>query len=386
MHSSSRNTGSMMNVQFLFTFILRILSLVVQTVLPLYLSSTLHLPSYTVGLMISLLWIGNALGAITGALLFRGWRKGGLTGLLLLAASFSGYFAFSSYHLLSLFIMAGGFGSGLIQPLLAPSMHSNSRPSSPFRGISLYSTALSLALVLGPLISSIVIGLSSFKMLFIMLSAICLISLSLPLMASNNEDGSEKKGLLTGLIQVFSRTLLLRDFRREFLMNLVYSLTLPIILSFAGIVAEKVYNFSSTDVLLSLTALFAISSTIRFSMRNTGIKKFSKVMLLPASLLLVSSIILYFGNSWFLFLAGLLLFSVPHATIYPWTLYNVFQTVDRERLVQASYIFSLSSGISEFISPPLTSFAIYYLGIAQGIGIMVPFSIIALFIALTMYR
>ncbi|MEM3637129.1 MAG: MFS transporter [Conexivisphaerales archaeon] len=381
----TENAERAMNVQFLLTFILRILSLVVQTVLPLYLSGILHLSSYSVGLMISMLWIGNALGAITGAALFRSWREGGIAGLLLLAASFMGYYTFSSYSLLSLFILAGGFGSGLIQPLLAPSMHVNSKPDSPFRGISLYSTALSLALVIGPLISSLVIGISSFKVLFIVLSVICLVSLSLPIMKYKAESQG-RRALPAGLIQTISRTLLSSDFRREFLMNLLYSLTLPIILSFTGLVAQKVYGFSSTAVLLSLTALFAISSAIRFSMRNKDVKKFGRLMLLPVSFLVVSSIILSFGNSWFLFLAGLLLFSVPHATIYPWTLYNVLQTADRDKIVQSSYIFSLSSGISEFISPPLTSFAIYYLGIAQGIGIIVPFSLLAFLIAIAMYR
>src|SRR5579884_2238360 len=102
------------------------------------------------GLMISALWIGNAFGAITGAALVRSWRIAGIAGLSLLAFSFSGYYASKSIYLLSFFIFAGGFGSGILQPLLAPSMHISSNPEYPFRGVSLYSTALSLALVAGP--------------------------------------------------------------------------------------------------------------------------------------------------------------------------------------------------------------------------------------------
>src|SRR5579884_1805342 len=359
-------SGSAVSVQFLLTFILRILSLVVQSVLPLYLVSILHASNYFVGLMISALWIGNAFGSITGAALVRSWRIAGIAGLSLLAFSFSGYYASKSIYLLSFFIFAGGFGSGILQPLLAPSMHISSNPEYPFRGVSLYSTALSLALVAGPFISSIVISLSGFKMLFLSL----------------NKESS----LLSDFLDTAREVIAKNGFRREFVMNLIYSLTLPIILSFSGTVAQRVYNLSPSEVLLVLASIFALSSGIRFSMRNMNIKKVNRLMLIPTSFLLLSAILLSNGISSYLFIAGLLIFSIPHATIYPWTLYNVFQTSDKGRIIQSRYIFALSSGISEFISPPMTSLSIYLFGSAYGIAISIPFSLLALIIALTLYR
>src|SRR5579875_3289663 len=223
-------SGSAVSVQFLLTFILRILSLVVQSVLPLYLVSILHASNYFVGLMISALWIGNAFGAITGAALVRSWR---IAGLSLLAFSFSGYYASKSIYLLSFFIFAGGFGSGILQPLLAPSMHISSNPEYPFRGVSLYSTALSLALVAGPFISSIVISLSGFKMLFLSLSIASIVSLSLPLIGRDSGINKESS-LLSDFLDTAREVIAKNGFRREFVMNLIYSLTLPIILSFSG--------------------------------------------------------------------------------------------------------------------------------------------------------
>src|SRR5579885_2458083 len=232
-------SGSAVSVQFLLTFILRILSLVVQSVLPLYLVSILHASNYFVGLMISALWIGNAFGAITGT-----------AGLSLLAFSFSGYYASKSIYLLSFFIFAGGFGSGILQPLLAPSMHISSNPEYPFRGVSLYSTALSLALVAGPFISSIVISLSGFKMLFLSLSIASIVSLSLPLIGRDSGINKESS-LLSDFLDTAREVIAKNGFRREFVMNLIYSLTLPIILSFSGTVAQRVYNLSPSEVLQS---------------------------------------------------------------------------------------------------------------------------------------
>jgi MFS family permease len=378
-------SGSAVSVQFLLTFILRILSLVVQSVLPLYLVSILHASNYFVGLMISALWIGNAFGAITGAALVRSWRIAGIAGLSLLAFSFSGYYASKSIYLLSFFIFAGGFGSGILQPLLAPSMHISSNPEYPFRGVSLYSTALSLALVAGPFISSIVISLSGFKMLFLSLSIASIVSLSLPLIGRDSGINKESS-LLSDFLDTAREVIAKNGFRREFVMNLIYSLTLPIILSFSGTVAQRVYNLSPSEVLLVLASIFALSSGIRFSMRNMNIKKVNRLMLIPTSFLLLSAILLSNGISSYLFIAGLLIFSIPHATIYPWTLYNVFQTSDKGRIIQSSYIFALSSGISEFISPPMTSLSIYLFGSAYGIAISIPFSLLALIIALTLYR
>src|SRR5579875_1140295 len=344
-------SGSAVSVQFLLTFILRILSLVVQSVLPLYLVSILHASNYFVGLMISALWIGNAFGAITGAALVRSWRIAGIAGL----------------------------------SFLAPSMHISSNPEYPFRGVSLYSTALSLALVAGPFISSIVISLSGFKMLFLSLSIASIVSLSLPLIGRDSGINKESS-LLSDFLDTAREVIAKNGFRREFVMNLIYSLTLPIILSFSGTVAQRVYNLSPSEVLLVLASIFALSSGIRFSMRNMNIKKVNRLMLIPTSFLLLSAILLSNGISSYLFIAGLLIFSIPHATIYPWTLYNVFQTSDKGRIIQSSYIFALSSGISEFISPPMTSLSIYLFGSAYGIAISIPFSLLALIIALTLYR
>src|SRR5579875_1908367 len=284
-------SGSAVSVQFLLTFILRILSLVVQSVLPLYLVSILHASNYFVGLMISALWMGNAFGAITGAALVRSWRIAGIAGL----------------------------------SLLAPSMHISSNPEYPFRGVSLYSTALSLALVAGPFISSIVISLSGFKMLFLSLSIASIVSLSLPLIGRDSGINKESS-LLSDFLDTAREVIAKNGFRREFVMNLIYSLTLPIILSFSGTVAQRVYNLSPSEVLLVLASIFALSSGIRFSMRNMNIKKVNRLMLIPTSFLLLSAILLSNGISSYLFIAGLLIFSIPHATIYPWTLYNVFQT------------------------------------------------------------
>src|SRR5579875_1799022 len=359
-------SGSAVSVQFLLTFILRILSLVVQSVLPLYLVSILHASNYFVGLMISALWIGNAFGAITGAALVRSWRIAGIAGLSLLAFSFSGYYASKSIYLLSFFIFAGGFGSGILQPLLAPSMHISSNPEYPF-------------------ISSIVISLSGFKMLFLSLSIASIVSLSLPLIGRDSGINKESS-LLSDFLDTAREVIAKNGFRREFVMNLIYSLTLPIILSFSGTVAQRVYNLSPSEVLLVLASIFALSSGIRFSMRNMNIKKVNRLMLIPTSFLLLSAILLSNGISSYLFIAGLLIFSIPHATIYPWTLYNVFQTSDKGRIIQSSYIFALSSGISEFISPPMTSLSIYLFGSAYGIAISIPFSLLALIIALTLYR
>jgi len=379
------NPSPAITVQFILTFILRILSLVVQSVLPLYLVSVMHASNYFVGLMISALWIGNAAGAITGAALVRKWRLAGLAGLFLLALSFSGYYAFNSIYLLTIFIFIGGFGSGILQPLLAPSMHRSSKDDYPFSGVSLYSTALSLALVVGPLISSLVIAFSGFKILFLSLSIASLVSLALPLIGKNSEAG-KASNLVSNFFTVSKGVITNKGFRREFVMNLVYSLTLPIVLSFSGTVAHRVYGLSSSEILLVLTLLFSISSAIRFSMRRLIMKKVNRLMIISCLFLLLSSVLLSNGSSASLFIAGLLFFSIPHATIYPWTLYNVFQTSEKERLIQSSYIFSLSSGISEFISPPLTSLSIYLFGSAYGIAIAIPFSILAFIISITLYR
>lgn len=373
------NVGS----KFFLTFLLRFLSLIMQTVFPLYLLEIMKMPSYLIGLMISVWWIGNAIGAIVGAAFLTELKSAGLFGLVAVSFCYSSFSFFSYQPILILSMLIGGLGSGLLQPLLAPSLHTVSAPNTPFRGVSLYSTALSLALILGPLTSGLLISSSGFRFLFLILSILSLSCIAIPLLISENDERARYniKSIL-GIFEIIRSD----SFRREFLMNFIYSLTLPIILSFTGLLAKKVYNVDSASLLFLLSILFALSASIRFSMRNLLIKRVDRLMLIPCLLLLISSLMISNGSSQSLFFAGMLLFSIPHATIYPWTLYNVFQSSDRDKLVQLNYIFSLSSGIPEFISPPLVSYLIYMSGVLNAFYFLIFLSALAFAAALIFYR
>ena len=58
----------------------------------------------------------------------------------------------SSHFVVAISVLAAGVGMGMAQPFLAALMHLDAGRGNPYRGIGLYSVALGIGLVLGPLV------------------------------------------------------------------------------------------------------------------------------------------------------------------------------------------------------------------------------------------
>jgi hypothetical protein len=368
---------------FYQTFVLRLLSVVVQSVLPLYLVIRLGYAPATVGVMISLMWIGNALGGFAGTALTRGRRVVSALGFATLSVSLLGYsFGPSIPEAVPPLILLGGVGSGMVQPLLAPVMHTGSDSRRPFMGMSFYSTALSLGLISGPLLSAIAIANGGYTSLFALTFLVSVTGLASVTLTSIRSDANLDFQSFAGAVRLAMGSGL---FRREFVLNLLYSLTLPLVLSFGSLVGEAVYGMSSSAVLTLFTGMFVLSGLLRFMTIGVSAVRFDRAMVIPVLFLLISSLLLSFGRTGLLFSAGLLLFAVPHALIYPWTLYNSFQSSGRETALPVSYIFSISSGLSEFISPPLASAVVLYFSVGDALLLLVPICLTALLWTLLTY-
>lgn len=377
---------------FVLTLLLRMLTSSLLIIIPLFMSYSLRVPASNLGDYILLLWAGNAVGVIATV----GWVKrhaaSSLVGFGMLAAAMLGFafFAVSSADVGFLAILAG-VGMGMAQPFLPVLMHLDSGVEDPYKGIGYYSVALGVGLIAGPVVAwvleSIYGGAVGYTWIFLLLfaaSAAGLVSVVLRVRSSHEENAPEFVAHPLVLGQWIA-ALRIRGFLDAFNLNLMYSLLLPVVLSYGGVYAGARYGLSPAGAYLLFAVVFALSVLIRGGM--TRLRIGGRISLPIAGFSLVASFIaMSFGPNLTVFIIGMLSFAIPHALILPETKYRALTSVNGELIMNASYAFQASSGVAEFITPAAAVAIIFYAGISRLFAAMFPLAILSMLYILFLYR
>ncbi len=334
---------------FTIALSLRLLTSSLAIVIPLYAISLGATPSEA-GVVVVLLWLGNAVGAAAATLAVRDQSVSSVGGFIILGASTLVLGLRAPYAPLSLGVLVAGVGMGLPQPLLSAIMHMDSAPERPFTGLGVYSTALGIGLVLGPLVAYGVHALYGFSGVFEALAIVSAAGVASAWGGREGIRGRPKPPVPS--IAAWARALGRPAFRRAFMVNLLYSLLLPVFLSYGGVYAEERFGLSSGEALLLFTLVFLASVAIRYASIGATVDP-GRVLLVSAGFLTASTMCITLAPSWPVFVAGMLLFSVPHAMVFPVANFLAFRSVETPDIINTSYAFQASSGGAEVLSPLL---------------------------------
>lgn len=334
---------------FAIALVLRLLTSSLAIVIPLY-AISLGSSASDAGEFVVLMWLGNGAGVAAATLVVRDQSASTVAGFGLLGASmiFLGLVAPSASLFLG--VLTSGIGMGLPQPFLSAVMHLDSAPDRPFSGLGVYSTALGAGLVLGPLVAYGIERLYGFPGVFGSLALVSTLGVTGAWVGRRALTGRPKPPVPSP--SAWSRALRRPGFRRAFAVNLLYSLLLPIFLSYGGVYAEERFGFTPGAAFLLFTLVFLLSVAARFASVRTAWSP-GTVLLASVVLLATSALCVGLAPSWPLFVVGMLLFSIPHAMVFPVANFLAFRSVGPEEVVNASYAFQASSGAAEILSPAL---------------------------------
>ena len=340
-----------MRALFSITFLTRSISIIIQTVSPIILVSILGTPATLVGWMIAGFWIANAIGTIIAAGVIRNRRLSLLVGFAILALAFLGAALTDNPLGYSTCIVLSGLGLSIIQAFLIPTMYASARSKRPYIGIANYSTALSLGMIAGPLAAAAAIYYYGFSILFVILAAtsVAVFFVISRIGIQKSFDGEDtRKGILpSNIFKVIKQKI----FASFYILNFLYSMLLPILISYGGIYAEVKFQISASEVLALFAAVFALSTIMRFLFTHSQPEHFQSLLIAGFTTLLVSFTIIGSATNFSIFLLGFMLFSIPHALVYPITTFMALESAGKEAIITSTYIFATSSGIAEFISP-----------------------------------
>ena len=362
---------------FGITILIRSVSIIVQTIAPIIFVNIFALPSAMAGWLIAGFWIANAFGSIVSIVVVKNRTKSTLIGLVIISVSFLGLALFGKPLTITAFIISEGVGLAMVQTFLVPSMHSNKKEGRPHNGIGIYSTALSLGMTVGPLIAFVAILFYGFSILFSILAGVSIgiFFFALKIQFQKSFEGEDtSKSLSPSRIIATIRQ---KGFASYYSLNFLYSMLLPIFLSYGGIYSKIKFGISTPEVMALYTIVFTISTIIRLIFSNSRVENFRVLLTLSFSILLASFILIGVAENFPLFLLGFLLFSVPHALIYPSTMFKGLEAGGDKSIISSAVVITTSSGFAEFISPLLAILVITLYNLSAIFLIMSMFAFIA---------
>jgi len=362
------------------------MSIVVQTLTPLVLVTVLQVPKSFVGWAIAGFWIANALGALLAIGVIRNRGKSTLIGFAVLAVSFAGFAVPAGSLVYVGDIALSGLGLSIVQTFVVPSMYLNGSKERPHGGIGSYSTALSIGMISGPLCAAFAISFFGYSSIFWAFAALSVFAFAFCLRIGFQKsfDGEDTiKGILPSMLL---KTLRQKGFTSYYSLNFLYSMTLPILLSYGGIFAESKFGISTAEALGMFTAIFAISTIARTFFSRGKVSEFRNLLWISFALLVVSFVLIGTASTFLFFLIGFLIFSIPHALIYPSVTFLALQSGGSEGLLSTTYLFATSSGVAEFLAPLIAVPIIVAFSLSSLFVLFAPVAIIGFLLALSLPR
>jgi len=261
-----------------------------------------------------------------------------------------------------------GLAAGMIFPnVITMSSEINDRKTKE-RAISLYTVALSLSLIVGPYMESLILRYYPIKEVFLFFSpfgiAVAVLSffLKFPLSSRGTVSLSVVKSL---------------PFILAIINNTSYDVPFAAITTFAGVL-EISKGISTEMVALSFSLYFLTSFFSRMLMVVRPVNR----VLIPISVSLIIAFIgllgISFSSSLFQFLLWMAILGIPHGFTYPVSLTILSRGFPDQRILAANSLFFSLMSIVAVITPLLVGYVASLVGISKSFLSLEPLVIFSL--------
>ncbi|BDB99073.1 MFS transporter [Saccharolobus caldissimus] len=235
-----------------------------------------------------------------------------------------------------------GFIYGFIMPnLITFASLGNSRRESE-RLLNIYSTSLSLSLVIGPILETILLKQYNYRDIFLLFLPLAIPLAILSKYVKFPEIKNEIKGFNT--------------FKNDGLIAAILSITsynipFAVITTFIAIYAKELFNVENFAAYSVFIPFFFISFLTRFYMALRPFNNLRKPMLISIFLTIIGIITVSFSPNFLTLLIGMLILGVPHGSIFPMSTVMITRSTSVSERNAANSFFLAYNNILFTISP-----------------------------------
>ena len=349
-----------------------------QTTLPLLVTYNFGFSKFLVGILGAIFGLSTFFTTVVNARLNPKKRRVAfISSMILYTIVFFLYFLTDPFFVW-LVTIASGATLGFMMPNLVTAAGLFPDKNVRERSISLYTTSLSLSLIIGPLYESYLLKILPLRdsfILFLPLAAVALcLSPFIHFPVESNKNIKKRFSLNYG-------------FRTAVYLNLSYAIPFILITLYAGIFAKSVLGASLSDVTLYYTAFFSTSFLSRLTF---SLKKNKSGMIVPVFLTMVLTLIglglIYISSEIIIFVIALALLGIPHGLSYPLSLLYLTRSYEPDDRNSAnSYFFSINT-IVMVAGPIIGGYTIQIIGFRETFLLIVPIALILMFLVILTIR
>lgn len=287
-------------------------------------------------------------------------------------------------------VALAGVATALFMPHLLSLVAALSMPEERENNLSYYSLALSISLVIAPILGTIILAHASIRVMYGLLLAFAIgayvISwrIQQPLLTelAHKSQGSttatKKPSLLAMVRTLWTNT----HYMSNFWALLLYNISFVVTLSYVGVDLRTKFHLHDTTIELLFTGYFLVSFGIRILMtRLSRQKKLGrKVLWMFSSLAIGAAGLVLMGTSpgLGLFFSGFLLMAAPHALVFPLASMRISQAVERSELVAANTLAQSSFDLTGVVSPLIFGLIVSHSSFTAGYDVVAVLQMLAM--------
>ena len=263
---------------------------------------------------------------------------------------------------------ASGFIFGIINPNIinAASMENDSYKLE--RLLSLYSTGLSISLIIGPLIETYYLKFYSYNVMYLIFIPLGLIGafssiflkINIPEEIRGNDRIQNRKGLLASIIT-----------------NTTYNIPFAAMVSFLPIYVIDRFNVSSQLAYFTFIPFYTVSFLTRLSMTIRPFKNLLFPLLTSFLLTAIGIAGLFTSENFLIMLLFIIILGIPHGAIFPMSTILISRTTTKgERNKANSYFLAINNGFFVIV-PIVIGVESLYIGLKYAfLSLLVPIMIL----------
>jgi len=256
-----------------------------------------------------------------------------------------------------------GLSLGLIMPNIITAAGLVEDRKARERILAIYTVALSLSLIIGPLIETAMLSQVTLRWVFPLFAPFGIVAAAISFFIKFPEERGQRVSL-----NVYKNP----GFRVAIYNNTAYSIPFAFIVVFAGIYARTQFNVSYA-VATGLYSIFYTTSFIsRLFLSVKAIEGIERITAFSIALTAIGLLMATLSNSVLLFMISMLILGVPHGLTYPVSLISISRSFrDEERNVANSQFFAFMTMVNIAVMP-LTGLLAQAVGLKYVFALLVP--------------
>jgi len=341
---------------FTITFAIRASNSMLAVTIPLVAKYVFHFSSFLVGFLSSTLYIFSFISsALINSRLSAKKREKMLKVFSSIYAIVFPLFYFANSILIWLIVSVAGFSMGIIFPNIIDFVSSIGDQKTRERMISLYTTALSLSLIISPLLESFILAKFSLLTSFLIFS---IFSLLVPIFSFKIKLGEDRKEKSLDSKEVLKSP----PFIVSVLNNLMYDIPFGMLVTFGGIYAISLFHASYSLAVMIFSFFYLTSFLSRFFFMLKTPRNIIVIIYANAIITIFGLLVISLSPSLLVYVISLIFLGIPHGLTYLSSLIIISRSFKDEKSRNTAISYFSSIGLSGSI-PLIMGYVVEKIGL-----------------------